>query len=93
MFCDVGLKINYYIMFGLLGSNFERDLYIFRKIFEDFCFCLDMLKIYLIFVIVDVFFYVWYKVGKYRFYMMEEVVEFFVEVYKFFLKWVRVMRI
>lgn len=93
LFCDVGLKINYYIMFGLLGSNFERDLYIFRKIFEDFCFCLDMLKIYLIFVIVDVFFYVWYKVGKYRFYMMEEVVEFFVEVYKFFLKWVRVMRI
>ena len=90
---DAGLKINYHIMPGLPGSNFERDLYTFRTIFEDPRFRPDMLKIYPTLVTADAPLYAWYKAGKYRPYTTEEAVELLVEAYKFFPKWVRVMRI
>ncbi|MDK2915205.1 MAG: elongator complex protein 3 [Thermococcaceae archaeon] len=90
---DAGLKINYHIMPGLPGSNFERDLYTFRKIFEDPRFRPDMLKIYPTLVTADAPLYALYKAGKYRPYTTEEAVELLVEAYKLFPKWVRVMRI
>ncbi|ASJ01411.1 tRNA uridine(34) 5-carboxymethylaminomethyl modification radical SAM/GNAT enzyme Elp3 [Thermococcus gorgonarius] len=90
---DAGLKINYHIMPGLPGSNFERDLYTFRTIFEDPRFRPDMLKIYPTLVTADAPLYAWYKAGKYRPYTTEEAVELLVEAYKYFPKWVRVMRI
>ncbi|WP_367883637.1 tRNA uridine(34) 5-carboxymethylaminomethyl modification radical SAM/GNAT enzyme Elp3 [Thermococcus peptonophilus] len=93
---DAGLKINYHIMPGLPGgSNFERDLYTFRKIFEDPPrFRPDMLKIYPTLVTADAPLYAWYKAGKYRPYTTEEALELLVEAYKLFPpKWVRVMRI
>ena len=90
---DAGLKINYHIMPGLPGSNFERDLYTFRIIFEDSRFRPDMLKIYPTLVTADAPLYAWYKAGKYRPYTTEEAVELLVEAYKYFPKWVRVMRI
>ena len=90
---DAGLKINYHIMPGLPGSNFERDLYTFRTIFEDPRFRPDMLKIYPTLVTRDAPLYRWWKEGKYRPYRTEEAVELLVEAYKLFPKWVRVMRI
>ncbi|WP_456366491.1 tRNA uridine(34) 5-carboxymethylaminomethyl modification radical SAM/GNAT enzyme Elp3 [Thermococcus sp.] len=90
---DAGLKINYHIMPGLPGSNFERDLYTFRTIFEDPRFRPDMLKIYPTLVTRDAPLYAWYKAGKYRPYTTGEAVELLVEAYKLFPKWVRVMRI
>jgi len=90
---DAGLKINYHIMPGLPGSNFERDLYTFKAIFEDARFRPDMLKIYPTLVTADAPLYAWYKAGKYRPYTTEEAVELLVEAYKYFPKWVRVMRI
>ncbi|WP_297519919.1 tRNA uridine(34) 5-carboxymethylaminomethyl modification radical SAM/GNAT enzyme Elp3 [Thermococcus sp.] len=90
---DAGLKINYHIMPGLPGSNFERDLYTFKAIFEDSRFRPDMLKIYPTLVTADAPLYAWYKAGKYRPYTTEEAVELLVEAYKLFPKWVRVMRI
>ncbi|WP_048150939.1 tRNA uridine(34) 5-carboxymethylaminomethyl modification radical SAM/GNAT enzyme Elp3 [Palaeococcus ferrophilus] len=90
---DAGLKINYHMMPGLPGSSFERDLYSFRAIFEDSRFRPDMLKVYPTLVTRDTVLYRWYKAGKYRPYTTEEAVELLVEAYKFFPKWVRVMRI
>ncbi|NJE11048.1 tRNA uridine(34) 5-carboxymethylaminomethyl modification radical SAM/GNAT enzyme Elp3 [Thermococcus sp. MAR1] len=90
---DAGLKINYHIMPGLPGSNFERDLYTFQAIFEDARFRPDMLKIYPTLVTADAPLYRWWKEGKYRPYRTEEAVELLVEAYKLFPKWVRVMRI
>ncbi|AEH25069.1 tRNA uridine(34) 5-carboxymethylaminomethyl modification radical SAM/GNAT enzyme Elp3 [Pyrococcus yayanosii] len=90
---DAGLKVNYHIMPGLPGSNFERDLRAFRMIFEDERFRPDMLKIYPTLVTADAPLYAWYKAGKYRPYTTEEAVELLVEVYKILPKWVRVMRI
>ncbi len=90
---DAGLKINYHMMPGLPGSNFERDLKAFQIIFEDSRFKPDMLKIYPTLVTEDTILYKWYKEGKYRPYTTEEAVELLVEVYKIIPKWVRVMRI
>ena len=90
---DAGLKINYHMMPGLPGSNFERDLKAFQIIFEDERFRPDMLKIYPTLVTKDTLLYRWYKEGKYRPYTTEEAVELLVEVYKMLPKWVRVMRI
>lgn len=90
---DAGLKINYHIMPGLPGSNFERDLYTFRAIFEDARFRPDMLKVYPTLVTADAPLYRWWKEGKYRPYRTEEAVKLLVEAYKLFPKWVRVMRI
>ncbi|WP_288073238.1 tRNA uridine(34) 5-carboxymethylaminomethyl modification radical SAM/GNAT enzyme Elp3 [Pyrococcus sp.] len=90
---DAGLKINYHIMPGLPGSNFERDLYVFKTIFEDPRFRPDMLKIYPTLVTRDAPLYAWYKAGLYKPYTTEEAVELLVEAYKIFPKWVRVMRI
>ncbi|NJD98775.1 tRNA uridine(34) 5-carboxymethylaminomethyl modification radical SAM/GNAT enzyme Elp3 [Thermococcus sp. LS1] len=90
---DAGLKINYHIMPGLPGSNFERDLYTFRAIFEDARFRPDMLKVYPTLVTADAPLYRWWREGKYRPYRTEEAVELLVEAYKLFPKWVRVMRI
>ncbi len=90
---DAGLKINYHMMPGLPGSNFERDLLSFRTIFEDERFKPDMLKVYPTLVTADAPLYSWWKEGKYRPYRTEEAVELLVEAYKFFPKWVRVMRI
>lgn len=90
---DAGLKINYHMMPGLPGSNFERDLKAFQIIFEDSRFKPDMLKIYPTLVTKDTILYKWYKEGKYRPYTTEEAVKLLVEVYKIIPKWVRVMRI
>ena len=90
---DAGLKINYHMMPGLPGSNFERDLRAFQIIFEDSRFRPDMLKIYPTLVTEDTILYKWYKEGKYRPYTTEEAVELLVEVYKIIPKWIRVMRI
>ena len=90
---DAGFKINYHIMPGLPGSNFDRDLYTFRAIFEDPCFRPDMLKIYPTLVTADAPLYAWYKAGKYRPYTTEEAVELLVRVYRHLPKWVRIMRI
>ncbi|WP_297418776.1 tRNA uridine(34) 5-carboxymethylaminomethyl modification radical SAM/GNAT enzyme Elp3 [Thermococcus sp.] len=90
---DAGLKINYHIMPGLPGSNLERDLYTFKTIFEDTRFRPDMLKIYPTLVTADAPLYAWYKAGKYRPYTTEEAVKLLVEAYRYFPKWVRVMRI
>lgn len=90
---DAGLKINYHMMPGLPGSNFERDLRTFRTIFEDERFRPDMLKIYPTLVTDDTTLYQWWKSGEYKPYDTEKAVKLIVEVMKFVPKWVRVMRI
>ncbi|MEM2914459.1 MAG: tRNA uridine(34) 5-carboxymethylaminomethyl modification radical SAM/GNAT enzyme Elp3, partial [Candidatus Bathyarchaeia archaeon] len=62
---DSGLKIVYHMMPGLPGSNFERDLEGFRRIFSDPCFKPDMLKIYPCLVIKDTKIYDWWRRGVY----------------------------
>ena len=90
---DSGLKVCYHMMPGLPGSNFEKDLDAFRRIFEDPGFKPDMIKIYPCLVIKGTKVYDWWLEGKYEPYTTEEATELIAQVKKMIPSWVRVMRI
>jgi len=90
---DSAFKVGYHIMPGLPGSNFERDLKMFKTIFEDERFKPDYLKIYPTLVMEGTELYEWYKAGKYKPYTTEEVVELIAKAKRYLPEWVRVQRI
>ncbi|WP_457550785.1 tRNA uridine(34) 5-carboxymethylaminomethyl modification radical SAM/GNAT enzyme Elp3 [Archaeoglobus sp.] len=90
---DSAFKVGYHVMPGLPNSNFERDLKMFRIIFEDERFKPDYLKIYPTLVVEGTELYKWYKEGRYKPYSTEEVVELIALSKRHFPVWVRVQRI
>ncbi len=90
---NAAFKVGYHVMPGLPGSSFERDLEMFRKIFEDANFKPDYLKIYPTLVVEGTELYEMYKRGEYTPYTTEEVAELIAKAKKHFPKWVRVQRI
>lgn len=90
---DSAFKVGYHIMPGLPGSNFERDLRMFRELFENEKFKPDYLKIYPTLVVEGTELYEMWKRGEYRPYTTEEVVELITKAKKYFPEWVRVQRI
>jgi len=90
---DSGLKVVYHMMPGLPGSDFDRDLEAFRRIFSDPMFRPDMLKIYPCLVIKGTKLYDWWIKGLYRPYTTEEAAELIAEIKKMVPEWIRIMRI
>lgn len=90
---DSGLKVVYHMMPGLPGSNFNRDLEAFKRIFSDPMFRPDMLKIYPCLVVKGTKIYDWWTKGLYRPYTTEEAAELIAEIKKMVPEWVRIMRI
>ena len=90
---DSGLKVCYHMMPKLPGSDFERDLEGFRRIFNDPLFRPDMLKIYPTLVIRGTKVYDWWLRGEYEPYTTEEAADLLVKVAKIVPPWVRVMRV
>lgn len=90
---DSAFKVGYHVMPGLPNSNFERDLKMFKILFEDERFKPDYLKIYPTLVVEGTELYEWYRAGKYKPYTTEEVVELIARAKKYFPVWVRVQRI
>jgi len=90
---DAGLKVAYHMMPGLPGSNFQRDLKAFQKIFSDQDFKPDMIKIYPCLVLKGTQTYEWWRRGEYKPYTTEEAVELILEVKKIVPSWVRIMRV
>jgi len=90
---DSGLKVVYHMMPGLPGSDFDRDLKAFRRIFSDPMFRPDMLKIYPCLVIKGTKLYDWWIKGLYRPYTTEEAAELIAEIKKMVPEWIRIMRI
>ncbi len=90
---DSGLKVAYHLMPGLPGSNFERDLEAFRKIFTDESFKPDMIKVYPCLVVRGTKIYEWWERGIYKPYTTEEAVQLILEIKKFVPEWVRIMRV
>ena len=90
---DAGLKIVYHMMLGLPGSNHDKDLEAFKRIFSDSMFKPDMIKIYPCLVLKNTKIYKDYAKGKYKPYTSEEAVDLTVEVKKIVPTWVRIMRI
>jgi elongator complex protein 3 len=90
---DTGLKVVYHLMPGMPGSNPNRDLVAFKRVFTDSAFKPDMIKIYPCLVIASTKAYDWYSKGVYKPYTTEEAVELIAKVKKTLPPWVRVMRV
>ena len=90
---DAGLKIVYHLMPGMPGSNPNRDLKAFQRVFTDPGFKPDMIKIYPCLVIAGTKAYEWYREGDYRPYSTEQAANLIAEVKKTLPSWVRVMRV
>lgn len=90
---DSGLKVCYHLMPGLPGSSSEKDLKMFKEIFENPVFKPDMIKIYPTLVVKGTKLYKWWKAGKYKPLETEKAVELISKAKSGLPKWVRVMRI
>ena len=90
---DSAFKVGYHIMPGLPGSDFERDLKMFKELFTNEDFKPDYLKIYPTLVVEGTELYEWYKKGIYKPYTTEEVVELIARAKKYVPEWVRIQRI
>ncbi len=90
---DSAFKVGYHIMPGLPGSDFERDLKMFRILFEDERFKPDYLKIYPTLVVKGTKLYEMFERGEYRPYSTEEVVELIARAKRYIPEYVRIQRI
>ncbi len=90
---DSAFKVCYHIMPGLPGSDFKRDLKMFKEIFSNEDFKPDYLKIYPTLVIKGTKLYEMYERGEYKPYTTEEVVELIAKAKRYFPEWVRVQRV
>ena len=90
---DAGFKVCYHVMPGLPGSDLDRDIEMFKTIFEDPDFRPDMLKIYPTLVIPGTKLYEMWKRGEYKPFTDEDAIELLVKVLPLIPKWVRIMRV
>jgi elongator complex protein 3 len=90
---DAGVKVVYHLMPGLPGSNFDRDIEGFRRVFTDPDFKPDMIKIYPCLVLKGTKTYEWWKRGEYEPYSTEDALRLVAKMKNFVPPWVRIMRV
>jgi elongator complex protein 3 len=90
---DSGMKIVYHLMPGLPGSNLQKDLETFKRIFESPDFKPDMIKIYPCLVLKGTKAHEWYMRGEYKPYTTEEAADLIVEIKRIIPTWIRIMRV
>ncbi len=90
---DAGFAIAYHMMPGLLGSDYSRDLEMFKTIFHDENFKPDALKIYPTLVMPGTKLHDIWRRGEYRPYSTDELVKLISEVKRLVPPWVRIQRV
>jgi len=90
---DNGLKVCYHLMPGLPGSDPEKDLECFRRVFDDPDFRPDMLKFYPALVIEDTKLCDMWRNGEYIPYDLDTAVELLSDMKKIVPEYVRIQRI
>ncbi|VVB79784.1 Radical SAM superfamily protein [uncultured archaeon] len=90
---NAGFKIGYHIMPGLPGSNPQKDLQMFKKIFSDERFKPDQIKIYPCTVMPGSELEKWYLKGKYNPYTKEQLEKLILQMMKLVPRYCRVMRV
>ncbi len=88
-----GLKICYHIMPGLPGSNPEKDLECFHKVFSDPNFKPDMLKFYPTLVVAGTGLYDMWVAGEYTPYELEEAISLLADMKASVPEYVRIQRV
>ena len=89
---DSGFKTVYHIMPNLF-TTYERDLEMFKTLFEDKRFKPDAIKIYPTLVLEGTKLFDMWKEKKYMPYSTNRIIDLIVEVKKIIPKWVRIQRI
>lgn len=90
---EAGFKVGYHLMPGLPGSNKERDLEMFKTVFNNPDFKPDYLKIYPCVVVEESELYEWWKKGTFTPLEQEEMVELLIEIKKIVPYYVRISRL
>jgi len=90
---DNGFKVCYQMMPNLPGSNFKRDIEMFKELFKNPDFCPDLLKIYPLALVRQSPLYKWYQEGKFKPYSKKQLIELLIEIKKLVPRWVRIQRI
>ena len=90
---NAGFKIGYHIMPGLPGSNYKKDLRLFKKLFKDKRFKPDQIKIYPCQVMPGSQLEKDYWKGEYNPYSKEKIQKLIIEMMKNIPRYCRVMRV
>ncbi|UZE94269.1 MAG: tRNA uridine(34) 5-carboxymethylaminomethyl modification radical SAM/GNAT enzyme Elp3 [Candidatus Pacearchaeota archaeon] len=90
---NAGFKIGYHIMPGLPGSNFKKDIRMFRELFLNSDFKPDQLKIYPTQVIKGAELERLYERGKYKPYTKEQLIKLIIEFKQIVPRYCRIMRV
>ncbi|MFC1651654.1 elongator complex protein 3 [Patescibacteria group bacterium] len=90
---DAGFKICYHLMPNLLGSTPEKDLQMFKEIFNDPNFQPDKIKIYPCVVIENTQLYKLWKAGKYKSYSPKQLENLIAKVKAIVPPYVRILRL
>lgn len=90
---DAGFKISYHMMPNLPGSNVERDILMFKELFENQNFRPDMMKVYPCMVVPFSELKLWYEQGRHRPYTDEELLEIIFKIKPYFPRYLRVSRL
>ncbi|MDP2910226.1 MAG: tRNA uridine(34) 5-carboxymethylaminomethyl modification radical SAM/GNAT enzyme Elp3 [bacterium] len=90
---DAGFKVSFQIMPNLPGSNFKKDVNMFKELFSNPNFQPDLLKIYPLDLVKQASLYKWYKQNKFRPYSKEKLIKLLTEIKKQIPYYVRIERI
>ncbi|MEM4500064.1 MAG: tRNA uridine(34) 5-carboxymethylaminomethyl modification radical SAM/GNAT enzyme Elp3 [Candidatus Woesearchaeota archaeon] len=90
---DSFLKVTYHMMLGLPGSSYEKDLNMFKKLFDDENFRPDALKIYPCEVIKGTKLYEMWRSGKYNALELDKTIDLLIRIKQIIPKYCRIMRI
>lgn len=90
---DAGFKISYHMMPNLPGSNVDRDVEMFRELFEKPVFKPDMMKVYPCMVVPFSELKLWYEQGRHRPYTDEELLDLILRIKPYFPRYLRVSRL
>jgi elongator complex protein 3 len=90
---DSGLKIVAHMMPGLPGSDIDKDLHNFKRLFSEDEFKPDMIKIYPCLVLKGTKIHKWWLEGKYKPYDTTEAAGLIANIKEMIPPWTRIMRI
>ncbi|MCC7357505.1 tRNA uridine(34) 5-carboxymethylaminomethyl modification radical SAM/GNAT enzyme Elp3 [Candidatus Uhrbacteria bacterium] len=90
---QVGFKIDYHFLPGQPGSSVEKDISMFRQLFEDQRFCPDMVKIYPCAVLPSAELAEWFNNGSFKPLEGEELIEALIQMQTFLPRYCRVSRL
>jgi len=88
-----GFKVTYHLMPGLPGSSAQKDLTMFKTLFNDKNFQPDQIKFYPTVVTKGSLLYKWYKAGKYQSYSDEELQDLIIKCKALVPEYVRLIRL